>query len=168
MPRVLPDYCWVAGNCRVGGRTSSQIIWPVRLPGCRVLRFCLVLPGCWVAGFAADLLSRRVCCRFAAGLGCRVAGSRAQDWRLHVDVRQHAQHARSLYSRRVEEATPSSIVDRCYRVRTRCFCFCVFCVVKSQALYLLYCLTLLRAYHVSTHTRENCMALEYAICVHTV
>ena len=144
--------------------------WVPWLPGCRGCcrgggcRVAGPLPGhCRVAG-----LSLPVCCLFAAGLGCRVAGARAQGWRLHVDVRQHAQHARSLYSRRVEEATPSSIVDRCYRVRTRCFCFCVFCVVKSQALYLLYCLTLLRAYHVSTHTRENCMALEYAICVHTV
>ena len=66
---VLPGCCRVLPGCRVPVRTSSQLVWALRLPGCRVAGYCRVLPG------TAGLPGR---CRVVAGLGCRVAGARAQ------------------------------------------------------------------------------------------
>ena len=66
---LLPGCCRVLPGCPVPVRTSSQLVWALRLPGCRVAGYCRVLPG------TAGLPGR---CRVVAGLGCRVAGARAQ------------------------------------------------------------------------------------------
>ena len=70
---VLPG---VAGLLGVPVRTSSQLVWALRLPGCRVAGYCRVLPG--TAGYCRVAGSLPGHCRVVAGLGCRVAGARAQ------------------------------------------------------------------------------------------
>ena len=75
----MPGCCRVAGccrvlpDCRVPARTSSQLVWALRLPGCQVrLPGCRVrLPGCRVAGGCRVLQG----CRVVAGVlpgWCRV------------------------------------------------------------------------------------------------
>ena len=85
----MPGCCRVAGccrvlpDCRVPARTSSQLVWALRLPGCQVrLPGCRVrLPGCRVAGGCRVLQGCRVVagvlpgwCRFRLP-GCQGQGS---------------------------------------------------------------------------------------------
>ena len=84
--RVLPGRCrGAAGCCRVAGYLDAHPHSWSGLSGCRVAGCCRVagycrvlpgtagLPGC-CRGVAGDPGS----CRVVAGLGCRVAGARAQ------------------------------------------------------------------------------------------
>ena len=71
----LPGCCRVLPGCRVPVRTSSQLVWALRLPGCRVAGYygtagyCRLLPGCRVV--AGSLPGR---CRVRLP-GCRGQGS---------------------------------------------------------------------------------------------
>ena len=120
---VLPGCCRVLPGCRVPGRTSSQLVWALRLPGCRVAGYCRVLPGtaglpgrCRVGVVAGSLPGH---CRVRR---CRVAGARAQRPMAIKETQEHDEtltpqelHGHRSIERRPEGCSPGWWLQRCAR-----------------------------------------------------